>query len=66
MVQGECGVKTIAVDSKHDAYAAMTAKSKPVIKEKEQKTSSSKQDNKYGPWGPIFKNKENFVNMHFC
>lgn len=23
MVQGECGVKTVAVDTKHDAFAAM-------------------------------------------
>ncbi|KYQ50451.1 hypothetical protein ALC60_10464 [Trachymyrmex zeteki] len=28
-----------------------------------QQQSSSKND-KYGSWGPIFKNKENFVNMH--
>lgn len=26
----------------------------------------SRKDDKYGSWGPIFKNKENFVNMHTC
>lgn len=27
---------------------------------------SSRKDEKYGSWGPIFKNKENFVDMHTC
>ncbi|XP_024892248.1 probable serine/threonine-protein kinase dyrk1 [Temnothorax curvispinosus] len=27
---------------------------------------SSRKDDKYGSWGPIFKNKENFVDMHTC
>ncbi|EFN86923.1 hypothetical protein EAI_15794 [Harpegnathos saltator] len=25
-----------------------------------------RKDDKYGAWGPIFKNKENFINMHIC
>lgn len=25
-----------------------------------------KNDKKYGAWGPVYKNKENFVNMHIC
>lgn len=27
---------------------------------------SSRKDDKYGSWGPIFKNKENFIDMHIC
>lgn len=27
---------------------------------------SSRKDDKYGSWGPIFKNKDNFVDMHTC
>jgi len=27
---------------------------------------SSRKDDKYGSWGPIFKNKENFIDMHTC
>lgn len=25
-----------------------------------------RKDDKYGAWGTIFKNKENFINMHIC
>lgn len=30
-------------------------------------SSNVKNDSqKYGAWGPVFKNKDNFVNMHLC
>lgn len=28
--------------------------------------SSNKIDNKYGAWGPVFKNGDNFKSLHFC
>lgn len=31
-----------------------------------QHQQSNKNDQKYGVWGPVYKNKENFVNMHIC
>lgn len=34
--------------------------------QQQQQQQSSRKDDKYGSWGPIFKNKENFVNMHTC
>lgn len=47
-----------------------------IKKDKEKQTSSaeqqqqqqqaSKKNDKYGSWGPIFKNKDNFVDMHIC
>lgn len=69
MVQGEralCKSSCVALDrsneSKRTGFAAMHKK------EGERKLSSvnNKTDSKYGSWGPVFKNKENFVNMHLC
>lgn len=31
-----------------------------------QHDSYGKSDKKYGAWGPIYKNKDNFVDMHIC
>lgn len=31
-----------------------------------QPNFNGKSDNKYGAWGSVYKNKENFVNMHIC
>lgn len=33
---------------------------KSSMNEKDQKSNAN------NPWGPVFKNKQNFVNMHFC
>lgn len=30
------------------------------------KSKEKSSDNKYGAWGPVFKNRENFNSMHFC
>ncbi|RZF43099.1 hypothetical protein LSTR_LSTR001277 [Laodelphax striatellus] len=38
------------------------ANTKPHKKCEDKKSSPSQ----HGAWGPIFKNKDNFVNMHFC
>ncbi|KAM0730663.1 hypothetical protein ACS0PU_003262 [Formica fusca] len=48
-----------------------------IKKDKEEHTSSreqqqqyqqqaSRKNDKYGSWGSIFKNKDNFVDMHIC
>jgi len=29
-------------------------------------TGSTTTSNKYGSWGPVFQNRENFNSMHFC
>ncbi|KAG8287735.1 hypothetical protein J6590_031849 [Homalodisca vitripennis] len=69
MVQGDRGVKGV-VESKYQTLSSLAAWQKPVAEDKyKSKTgekNSSKQDNKYGSWGPLFKNKQNFVNMHCC
>ncbi|EZA59231.1 hypothetical protein X777_15874, partial [Ooceraea biroi] len=31
-----------------------------------QQQQSPRKNDKYGSWGPIFKNKENFIDMHIC
>jgi len=31
-----------------------------------QQQQASKKNDKYGSWGSIFKNKDNFVDMHIC
>jgi hypothetical protein len=33
--------------------------------QEERKIQESKKA-QYGAWGPVFKNKKNFVNMHIC
>jgi len=35
-------------------------------RQQQQQQQSSRKDDKYGSWGPIFKNKENFIDMHTC
>ena len=30
-----------------------------------QQQSANKND-KYGSWGPVYKNKQNFIDMHIC
>lgn len=39
---------------------------KKMATEKKMVPAVNKQDNKYGSWGPVYKNKEHFVNMHIC
>lgn len=71
MVQGEralskssCDVLDRSNDSKRAGFAAMHKK------EEERKLADNKsvanKDSKYGSWGPVFKNKDHFVNMHLC
>lgn len=68
MVQGEralskssCEALDRCNESKRAGFVSMHKK------EEERKLSvTQKTDNKYGSWGPVFKNKENFVNMHLC
>lgn len=31
-----------------------------------QSTQQQNKDNKYGAWGPVYKDKQNFINMHIC
>lgn len=35
-------------------------------KAKNGQTSSMSGNSKYGAWGPVFQNRENFNSMHFC
>lgn len=46
-------------DVKKDKYKY--ASSQP---QRQQQQCQPKKDEKYGAWGPIYKNKEHFVNMH--
>jgi len=32
--------------------------------QQQNRQQQSSKDDKYGTWGPTFKNKENFINMH--
>lgn len=71
MVQGEralCKSSCEALDrsneSKRAGFAAMHKKEEE--RKSADRSSVNKTDSKYGSWGPVFKNKENFVNMHLC
>jgi len=33
---------------------------------KDQAQSGQQQQGQYGSWGPVFKNKSNFAEMHWC
>lgn len=35
-------------------------------REDEKKSQDKSKTNSYGAWGPVFKNRDNFVNMHVC
>lgn len=44
--------------------ANVSAVSSDKSKEKSGQTTSG--NSKYGAWGPVFQNRENFNSMHFC
>ncbi|RZC40299.1 hypothetical protein BDFB_001901 [Asbolus verrucosus] len=35
-------------------------------KDEAKKESEKSKDNRYGAWGPVFKNKEHFGSLHHC
>ncbi|CAL7938570.1 unnamed protein product [Xylocopa violacea] len=35
-------------------------------RQQSQQQQSANKNDKYGSWGPIYKNKQNFVDMHVC
>lgn len=39
---------------------------KQVQPKKQEEKKSKCQDKKYGAWGPVFKNRQNFLDMHYC
>lgn len=41
-------------------------KSSTTQRPQQQTQSSQAKDVKNGAWGPIYKNKQNFINMHIC
>lgn len=32
----------------------------------QQQQQQKDKDNKYGAWGPVYKDRQNFINMHLC
>ncbi|KAH0953875.1 hypothetical protein HN011_000567 [Eciton burchellii] len=38
----------------------------PRHQQNQQQQQPPRKNDKYGSWGPIFKNKENFIDMHIC
>lgn len=51
--------------------AMIKAPYEEIKKIKDEHSSSSQQiraikNEKYGSWGPIYKNKQNFIDMHIC
>lgn len=71
MVQGEralckssCEVSERSNDSKLAGFTAMHKREEE--RKLADKSVANKTDSKYGAWGPVFKNKEHFVNMHLC
>lgn len=69
MVQGEralCKSSCEALDRSNESKRAGFASMHKKEAERKLSVTNNKTDSKYGSWGPVFKNKENFVNMHLC
>lgn len=71
MVQGERtsnknssdGIMERNNDSKRAGFNSMHSKNQNAMKDGDKKC----QDNKnLGTWGPIYKNRDHFVNLHLC
>ncbi|KAG8234767.1 hypothetical protein J437_LFUL006599 [Ladona fulva] len=68
MVQGEKQMSyslpcsTRSPDSRKAGYESVQKLEQKKMKEQQEKDNK----NKYGSWGPTFKNREHFVNMHHC
>lgn len=76
MVQGQkCANNTVDAISRENKRAGFESMQK---KQQEQTnkasftaankktTGTGASNNKYGAWGPVFQNRENFNSMHFC
>jgi len=68
MTMGSSSSRTSNADARKAGYDAV--KRMEQAKMSTSGSSSGKngqsEQNQYGSWGPMFKNKSNFAEMHFC
>ncbi|XP_017792916.1 PREDICTED: myb-like protein M [Habropoda laboriosa] len=52
-------------DKNGNASSGYQQQSQQQQQQQQQQQSTNKKD-KYGSWGPVYKNKQNFIDMHIC
>lgn len=52
--------------SQQDLKKTKYERPSPGQQQQQQQPQAAGKNDKYGSWGPIFKNKQHFVDMHFC
>ncbi|PSN38344.1 hypothetical protein C0J52_12693 [Blattella germanica] len=67
MVQGgERCTSSSVLDCASRASSSRKAGFEAIQKKTEEKKMEDQKKSQYGSWGPVYKNKQNFINMHIC
>lgn len=65
MVQGETGLFNKSLNAMDD-NSSRKAGFEAMKKREAEEIRKAEEKRKYGAWGSTFKNKDHFINMHYC